>query len=185
MFQMIVVLTLGIGPGRLEAQPAPYAVGPGDVLQITIYAGGDKQEEFTDTVSPAGTINCPLVGEVRAGGMTPPKIAERLRERLARDYYRDPQVLVSLKEYGGQIHILGEVRRPGLYPFRAGLTALSACALAGGFGDFAAAQRARVTRSVDGRSKVFEVNLIRVKQGKAEDLPLACGDRIDVPRRRF
>ena len=60
-----------------------------------------------------------------------------LRAMLARDFFVDPQVLVSVKEHGGQVYVTGEVKQPGMYGVRDGLTVLHACLLAGGFTDFA------------------------------------------------
>jgi polysaccharide biosynthesis/export protein len=182
-----IALVAGLlwGAAALSAEPPPYAVGPGDVLDITIYAGGEKQDQITSTVAEDGAITMPLIGEVAVGGMTVPETAEKLRLALARGYYRDPQVIVTVKEYGGQIYVLGEVKHPGIYPFHDGLTILSACALAGGFSDFAAPQRARVTRVVGGKPTPISINLIQVKQGRGEDMRLLSGDRIELPRRRF
>jgi len=184
-----LVVTLGLNllivAAELHAQAGSYAVGQGDVLEITVYAGGEQQEQWSDAVSADGTITCPLLGEIKVGGMVLSEITTRLKLILGRDYFVDPQVLVSLKEYGGKIFVLGEVTHPGVYPMRQGLTLLNVCVLAGGFTDYAAPRRALVTRVVDGRPKLIGVDLLRVKQNRREDLILQSGDRVDVPRRRF
>ena len=184
VIQLTMVVSL-MTAGAVSAQPASYVVGPGDVLQVSIYAAGEKQDEFSDKVSSAGTIMCPMVGEFRVGGMAVSAIAAEMRVALARDYYVDPQVLVGVKEYAGRVFVLGEVKQPGIYPLREGLTVLSACVLAGGFTDFAAPRRAKVTRFGDGKAFVIELDLGQVKQGKRPDFPLQTGDRIEVPRRLF
>ncbi len=176
-------LALSAGPARSQATGA--IVGPGDVLQITVYAGGDKQDDFAATVSAQGTITCPLLGEFKLGAMETSGIAASLQAALAKDYYVDPQVLVSVKEHGGMVYLLGEVRRPGAYPLGDASTALSACAMAGGWTDFASPRRAKVTRIEDGKPKLIVVDLLKVRQGKAADLPLQSGDRVEVPRRLF
>lgn len=163
----------------------PYHLGPGDVLQITVYAGGEKQVDFTGAISAQGTITSPLLGEVKVGGLTTTDVERNLREVLARDYYVDPQVLVSVKEYGGQVFVIGAVRKPGAYGLQERMTVLGACLLAEGFTDFAAPRRVKVTRIVNGQQKTFQIDLVKVREGKREDLPLMRGDRIDVPRRRF
>ena len=76
---------------------------------------------------------------------------------------------MAVKEYGGKVYVLGEVKHPGIYPVNEGLTALGACAVAGGLSDFAAPRRARVTRTRDGKRELLLVDLVRVRQGKAED----------------
>jgi polysaccharide export outer membrane protein len=90
-----------------------------------------------------------------------------------------------VKEYGAKIYVLGEVKRPGIFALRDGPTTLSACVLAGGFTDFASPRRVKITRLVDGKPKLIQVDLIRVQRGKAQDLPLRDGDRIEVPKRWF
>jgi polysaccharide export outer membrane protein len=173
------------GAEVLNPAPASYVVGTGDVLEITIYAGGEKQDEFTGTVSAAGTIVCPMLGEFKLAGLDAPDIAQKMRAILVRDYYVDPQVIVSVKEYAGKIFIMGEVKHPGIYPVRDGLTLLGACDLAGGFTDFASTRRVKIVRGEDGRQKPIEIDLARVKRGKSVDLALQSGDRIEIPRRWF
>jgi protein involved in polysaccharide export with SLBB domain len=181
---MMLVGLMASAP-EVRPQPASDAADPGDVLQITIYAGGEKQEDFTATVSAERTITCPLIGVWKIGDGGTAEIAARLGTALAQGYYVDPQVLVSVKERGAKIFVLGEVKSPGVFPLRDGPTALSACVLAGGFTDFASPRRVKITRLVDGKPKLIQVDLIRVRRGKAHDLPLRDGDRIEVPQRRF
>lgn len=191
-FGMLAALSLTLFAVPLQAdqrgeQPSTstYQVGPGDALQVSFYAGGEKQEDFTGTVSPMGTVTCPLLGEVKVAGMTTYEISKTMTERLAHDFFVDPQVLVSVKDYGGQVWVVGAVKNPGPYPFSEGLSALKACLLAGGFTDFASLTRVKVTRAVNGHPKSMTVNLTRVMQGKADDPPLQRSDRIEVPQRRF
>jgi protein involved in polysaccharide export with SLBB domain len=174
----------------LNAAPAgatsdPYHVGPGDQLQVSVYAGGEKQEDFTGAVSALGTITSPLLGEIKVAGLTTYEVERSLKDLLAKDYYKDPQVLVAVKEYGGQVFVMGAVKRPGAYGLQERMTVLGACLLAEGFTDFASPRHVKVTRMVNGHQKTTEIDLVKVREGKKEDLALARGDRIDVPRRRF
>lgn len=168
-----------------HADPTGTAVALGDVLQITVFAGGEKQEDFTATVVAAGTITCPLLGETKVAGQTTDEIARQLRALLAHDYFVDPQVQVSIKEHGGQVYVTGEVKQPGVYGVRDGLTVLHACLLAGGFTDFASLRSVRLTRVVDGQPRTAMIDVVKVRQGKQPDPLLSSGDRLEVPRRRF
>ena len=163
----------------------PYVMGPGDLLSITVYAGGEKQVDFTGYISALGTITSPLLGEIKVSGMTTYELERSMRDTLAKDFYVDPQVMVTIKEYGGQVFIMGEVRKPGAYGLLERMTVLSACLQAEGFTDFAAPGRTKVTRLVNGQQKRFKIDLVKVREGKKEDMPLQRGDRIEVPRRRF
>lgn len=170
--------------GRTDSS-STYQVGPGDVLQVVFYAGAEKQEDFSGTVSALGTLTCPLLGEIKAGGLTVHEITRAMTEQLAQDYFVNPQVLVSVKQYGGQVWVVGAVKSPGPYPYSEGLSALRACLLAGGFTDFASLKSVKVARVTAGRARVTKVDLARVMQGKADDLLLQRSDRIEVPQRRF
>ena len=185
-FALAMVLGLGLATTRgLADSSSTYQVGPGDVLQVVFYAGAEKQEDFSGTVSAVGTLTSPLLGEIRAGGLTIHEISRMMTELLARDFFVNPQVLVNVKEYGGQVWVVGAVKSPGPYPYSEGLSALRACLLAGGFTDYASLRKVKVARVSAGRSRVTRVDLARVMQGKADDPPLQRSDRIEVPQRRF
>ena len=81
-----------------------------------IYAGGEKQYEGDLTVSGQGEINAPFIGTIKAKGLTPSILEEKITEPLARDYFVDPMVNVGIKEYHSlQYYISGAVKMPGIY----------------------------------------------------------------------
>ena len=172
-------------PHATLADSPSYPIGAGDVLQISIYAGGETQESFTAEVSSSGTVMLPLLGELSITGLTPAEVSRRLTERFSKGYYVSPQVIVSVKEYAGKVYIIGEVRRPGAYPIGDGLSVLNACILAGGFSEYAAPNRVKVTRIWKGQTQILKIDLRKVEKGKKPDLLLQPGDRIHVPARRF
>ena len=185
-FRVIAIaLMTSLGWMTAGAETDPYHLGPGDLLQITVYAGGEKQVDFTGHISALGTITSPLLGEIKVAGFTTYEVERSMRDSLAQDFFVDPQVMVSVKEYGGLVFVMGAVKRPGAYGLQERMTVLGACLLAEGFTDFASPRRVKVTRVMNGQQKTFEIDLIKVRQGKKDDLPLMRGDRIDVPRRRF
>ncbi len=81
-----------------------------------------------------------------------------------------------------KIYVMGKVKRPGLYEYEEGMTALSACLLAGGFDKFAAPNRTTITRFENGEKTIIKINLDDVKHSKTDDLPLRPGDRIYIPK---
>ena len=111
------------------AETAEYRMGAGDQLRISVF----NEAELTGSylVGSQGTIAYPLVGEVRAAGLTIPEFTTALQEAL-RAYIRQPDVSVEVSNYR-PFFILGEVQRPGTYPYSASLTVLNAVATAGGF----------------------------------------------------
>ena len=179
------VIGLSIFSSNVHSQTPSYPIGPGDILQVSTYAGGEKQEDFTAEVSHAGTMPSPLIGTIEVGGLTPFEVAAKMTERLARDFFVNPQVLVSVKEYGRKIYVLGEVKKPGAFSIQEGLTTLNACILAGGFTEYARLSRVKVTRMENGKQKLIEIDLFKVQEGKQEDLILQAGDRIYVPQQWF
>lgn len=179
------VLILAGAAGSAGSAVGPV-VNPGAVLEIAVYAAGQKELDFTATVAPDSTIMVPLAGTTKVGGLEVKKVSERLQNVFGAKYFVNPQVLVNVKEYGGRVIVSGEVRQPGIYPMGLGLTALSATVLAGGFTDFASAGRTKVVRILrNGSTEVLKLDLGKVIKGKVPDMVLRDGDRVDVPRRLF
>jgi polysaccharide export outer membrane protein len=268
------------------AQMEAYRIGPRDVITLTVYAGGELQTQLDLTVSEKGTVNVPFIGSVRAEGRSIFELESLITTPLAKDYFVNPEVNVSVKEYhslqyfisgaiespglyemtsratllellakaGGvlptrgnvayiqrkstnhngkgqeseglspstdpikvdlkklldqgdmsqnrtlesgdvvyippektlnladsKIYVGGEVKKPGLFDFQPGLTALSACIMAGGFTKFAAPNRTRVIRQEGDKKVIIKINLNNVKKGEIADVKLLPGDRIQVP----
>jgi polysaccharide export outer membrane protein len=102
-----LALTLGIGlplvpagaalAQRSTAVQSQYTIRSGDILRITVWGHDDLTREYP--VDDDGAVSFPLVGRVRASGLTPHVFAAQLAEALERDYLVNPQVLVSVKEY--------------------------------------------------------------------------------------
>jgi polysaccharide biosynthesis/export protein len=134
-------LTLTVGAGALGAcstmsaatdevtTPVEYRLGPGDQVRVTVFNEPELTGPFT--VGSQGTIAYPLVGSIRAGGLTVTEFSTALQTALA-TYVRNPSVSVEVTNYR-PFFILGEVQRPGTYPYSASLTVLNAVATAGGF----------------------------------------------------
>ena len=80
-----------------------------------------------------------------------------------------------------KIYLEGEIQRPGTIDYQPGLTALSACIMAGGFGKYANPSKARVVRIENGNHKIIKVNLDKINDGEIPDFPLKPGDRIHIP----
>jgi len=181
----LIGMLLVVGGEAAAATVAPV-LNPGAVLDISVYASGKKELDFTATVQPDSTIMAPLVGTTKVAGMDATKVSARLQRLYDKNFFVNPQVLVNVKEYGGRVLVSGEVRQPGIYPVGQGLTALSATVLAGGFTDFASLGRAKIVRTArNGRTEVVKVDLGKILKGELPDLALRDGDRVDVPRRLF
>lgn len=102
---------------RKSSQPISdlrYTLGPSDKLEITLYERPDLQQHFT--ISRHGTFTYPLIGRVKARGLTVTQLEKILSSRLQRAHVPTPHVVVTIKAYHNRhIFILGQVQFPGVY----------------------------------------------------------------------
>src|SRR5678815_5673656 len=102
---MALVSTLSVG-GQLT-QPTNYVVGPQDILTITSFDQEDLSGKYP--VDADGTFTFPLIGRVKAGGLTLRELEAELKRRLKDGFFKDPQLSVGVDAYRSQkIHIVGE-----------------------------------------------------------------------------
>jgi polysaccharide biosynthesis/export protein len=127
----IILLSVGMVRAKEATDVRSYLLAPGDRITVTVFGQAELSGDFL--IDAAGEIQMPLIGAVRVGRSTLEESRQRLAERLADGFVKNPTVSVRVSEFR-PIYVLGEVRSPGSYPFRFGLTGLSAIALAGGMG---------------------------------------------------
>lgn len=129
----LVACSAGSGLPMLPATAdtdAAYRLGPGDQLNIKVVGAEDITGEYP--VSDSGTISVPLVGDVKAAGLTRSQLEHEIAAGLAQGYIRNPRVNVSITKYR-PFYIYGEVAKPGEYPYASGMRVLNAIATAGGY----------------------------------------------------
>lgn len=113
-----------------SGQTRDYVVGAPDTLTITVWNQPNLSGKFS--VEADGTFTFPLIGRVKAGGLTLRETETELNRRLGEGYLKNPQVSVSVETYRSQqIFIVGEVRSPGAYPLTGNMTLIEALARAG------------------------------------------------------
>lgn len=118
---------------EITAQNKDYHLGPRDIITLTIFAGGEKQQEVNLTVSGQGMINVPFIGAVKAEGFTTRQLEDVIAEPLERDYFVDPEVNIQVKEYHSlRYYISGAVKSPGLYEVTSKSSLMELIAKAGG-----------------------------------------------------
>jgi polysaccharide export outer membrane protein len=100
-----------------SSTPMPAPIGPGDFLDVSEY----HTPEFHSTVrvSPDGTVTLPMVNAVQLGGQDEQAAAHTIENALlAQGMLLHPLVTVLVTAYAGQdVSVLGEVARPGVYPY--------------------------------------------------------------------
>jgi polysaccharide biosynthesis/export protein len=110
---------------------AGYRLGAGDKVRIITF--GEEQLTGEFRVNDSGMIALPLVGSVKAAGLTSAELETAVGEALVKaGLLRKPSVTSEIIEYR-HIYVLGEVNKPGEYAYQPGMTVLGAVAVAGGF----------------------------------------------------
>ena len=121
-------------PSAPAASAGEYRIGPEDVLNINIFEAQELNREVR--VSAGGDISLPLLGSVRAAGLTPRELEFALQELLHRTYMKDPHVSVFVREMQSHpVSVMGAVRRPGVFQIRGNKTLLEVLSLAEGLAD--------------------------------------------------
>ena len=164
-----------------------YIIGPGDSLQVFIWRNAELS--VTVPVRPDGKISTPLVEDMVAVGKTPSQLARDIEAVLAA-YIRTPQVNVIVTNAVStfsQVRVLGQVTTPQAVPYREGMTVLDAILAVGGLGEFAAGNRGKIVRVVNGQSQDIKVRIEDlVNDGDVDqNLLLKPGDVLVVPESRF
>ncbi|NOZ00312.1 MAG: polysaccharide export protein [Deltaproteobacteria bacterium] len=166
--------------GTLDGNISTAALGPGDVVNVRVYKDKDLSGNFQ--VSPAGTIDYPLLGTLKVRGLTASQLAEMIRDGLSRGYLRNPFVAVNVQELQSKrVYVLGQVAKPGTFIFTEGMTIIHAITLAGGFTKIARANSVVVTRTENGKDVRMVVPVDDISEGKAKNLHLLPGDIVFVP----
>ncbi|HEY1933485.1 MAG TPA: polysaccharide biosynthesis/export family protein [Acetobacteraceae bacterium] len=175
---LLLLLLFGCAPGRglppIPPGSSEYRLGAGDSVRLTVF--GEDQLTGEYRVGDSGSIAVPLLGEVRAAGLTPVALQRLVTAALTRDkLLRDPSVVAEVTAYR-PIFVLGEVNKPGEFPYQPGMTVVTAAAVAGGFTYRAVQSYASVVRTIDGHAV----------EGKAtRQTYLQPGDVITVYERWF
>ena len=178
-------------PAAVPASAAPvgpdYRIGPGDSLQIYVWQNPDLS--VTVPVRQDGKVSTPLVEDMLAAGKTASQLARDIEAVLA-EYVRSPKVnvfvLVAVSALS-EVKVTGQVKTPKALPYHEGMTVLDAVLAVGGLTDFAAGNRAKVVRTVDGKQQEIKVRLGKLLEGgdMSQNIALRPGDVLLVPESRF
>jgi polysaccharide export outer membrane protein len=193
---MAMLWAWGFAAAAQNAPPAPapgtsrtdYLIGPGDTLAVFVW----RQPELSVTipVRPDGRISTPLVEDIEAVGKTPSQLAREIEAKLS-EYVRSPEVNVIVQAAAGvsgaQIRVLGQVMQPRSVPYRERITLMDVVFEAGGLTDFAAGNRSRLVRTVNGETQETRVRLDDLmKKGRIkENVDMQPGDVVIVPEAVF
>jgi protein involved in polysaccharide export with SLBB domain len=170
------------------ALPPPVessTIGPDDVFRMQVVGEKELPEEYQ--VSSDGSVDLPYIHRIQAAGLEPQELAKVIRERLVEDkILKDPSVIVTIKEYRSKkLTVLGQVQKPGSFPYSTGMTLLQAVSVSGGFTSIAKTDRVNLTRKTKSGSKTVILSVDSITDGRSADIPLQAGDVIYVGERVF
>jgi polysaccharide export outer membrane protein len=149
-----------------------YRLGSGDKLRVIVFGEQDLSGEFD--VTGAGKVSLPLIGQVQASGLTLEEFEHEVGEKLRQGYLTNPKVSVEVLNYR-PFYIIGEVTKPGEYPYTNGMTVLNAVAVAGGYTYRANEEKVFITRG----------NGVEAGYSASQAIKVLPGDIVRIPERYF
>ena len=158
-----------------------YKIGPGDVLNISVWKEEGMQQEVL--VRPDGGMSFPLAGDIQAGGKSVAELQKVLTDKI-KQYIPDPVVTVSIRQIqNNKIFVVGKVIRPGEYVGTAYLDVLQALAMAGGLNAYASSNNIKILRRVESgiKSMPFEYDEVAGGYKLKQNIILQSGDVVVVP----
>jgi protein involved in polysaccharide export with SLBB domain len=156
-------------PAAAAANPV-YKLGTGDKVRIIVFGETNLGGEYV--VDGSGFIRLPLVGQLKAIGLTVGEFEQEMITLLKDGYLIDPRVSVEVTNYR-PFYIMGEVNKPGEYPYVSDMSVLNAVALAGGYTYRANQSSVYIRRNgdateqsmpADQNSKINPGDIIRVRE---------------------
>jgi len=165
-----------------------YVIGPGDNVDVIVWR--NPEVSMAVPVRPDGKITTPLVEDLHASGKTSTQLARDIELALSK-YIQQPVVTVVVTEFVGpyteQIRVLGEASKPQALPYREEMTLMDVLIEVGGMTDFAAGNKARIIRNVDGKQQQFSVRLDDlIRDGDiSANVPMRQGDVLVIPESFF
>jgi protein involved in polysaccharide export with SLBB domain len=172
--------------GALSSGESDYVLVVGDVVELNVFREPDLTTQAT--IARDGTVQLPLVREVKLAGLTIRDARELLRGLYDKQFLVDPQVFLNVVKYAERkFTIMGQVARPGSYELQGGerIDLLEAIGLAGGFTRIADRGRVIIQRKEAGEVKAIKANAKRMADGKTDPLEVQPGDVITVKESWF
>ncbi len=163
----------------------PGEIGPGDILNIKVYGESSLSGKYQ--VGPGGYIVFPLVGKISAVGYNIVSLSEKIAEKLADGYVKNPQITLNIISFvSNRIYVLGQVKKAGKFSMLDKMSVVEAISLAGGFTRFADITRIIITRkSENGKEKRYNIDIEKIIKGKQQNFYLQTGDIVFVTERFF
>ncbi len=145
---LVVLLFSTIATAATNEQD--YRLDTGDTISIQVY-GEEDLSILNILITSDGYFDYPYLGRIKAIQKTPKQIKDEIETGLKGDYLIDPKVMVTINNFR-LFYVNGEVRKPGGFEYRPGLTIEKAIALAGGLTDRASRKGINLTKHNTGNT---------------------------------
>jgi len=179
---LLAFLVSGCGAGSLTeteqqslaaAATAAPQLQPGDKIRISVFGEDKLSGDFE--IDQSGRISLPLAGTVEAQGLTQSELEQALAKKFRSEYLKNPKVTVTIATLR-PFYIIGEIEKPGEYPYKSGLNVLTALAIAGGPTYRASRSTVQIQRRGETSMRDYPISA---------SVPILPGDVIRVPERYF
>jgi polysaccharide biosynthesis/export protein len=181
-YQGLIILLLSCSLANAASASLPvYKVGPGDVLNISVWKEDGLQQEVL--IRPDGGMSFPLAGDIQAGGKSVAELQKILTSKIKK-YIPDPVVTVAIRQIqNNKIFVVGKVNRPGEYVGTSYIDVLQALAMAGGLNAYASSNNIKILRRVKAgiKSMPFEYDEVAGGYKLKQNIILQSGDVVVVP----
>lgn len=146
-----------------------YRLGPGDKLRVTVFGEDDLSGEFQ--IDGTGFLRFPLVGQIKAAGLTAHELEGQIEAALDRGYLNEARVAVEVSSYR-PFYIIGQVNKPGEYAYVSNITAVDAIALAGGYTEKAVESTLYIRHEGESDEEAIDSSdLVRIRPGDVVRVP--------------
>jgi len=178
----VALLVFGCTAGSLSeaelqslaaAATAAPKLQPGDKIRVNVF--GEEKLSGDYEIDQSGQISLPLAGTVQAQGLTQTELEQALAKKFRSEYLRNPKVTVTIGTLR-PFYMMGEVTKPGEYPYKSGLNILTALAIAGGPTYRASRNTVQIQRRGETSMRDYPISA---------SVPVLPGDVIRVPERYF
>lgn len=155
----------------MRSSAGPYSVRTNDQLRVQVYNEPTITGDYV--VDGTGFLSVPVAGRIKAAGLTVEQLERKVTAQLNSGILKDARVSIQITSYS-PFYIRGEVKKPGEFPYKPGLTVGDAVALAGGY-TYRADESKVYVRPADAAAEVA--------RSLGTDPPVSPGDNIRIPER--
>ncbi len=181
VFFSSVFLLLVVANTAALAAGSTYQIGPGDVLEISVWKDESLTRELV--VPPDGIMSFPLIGDLDVKYMTVTDVRKAITKKLS-EYVPDATVSVILLNLNSlKAYVIGKVHKPGQFAITMETSVMQILSMAGGINPFAAGNKILILRQINNKTVKIPFNHNQVMKGEnlQQNILIQRGDVVVVP----